>query len=296
LALPQPVMRNVAVAGFVGGFLARLFEIWLGETPHTTLLVDLVIQIILGAGAAIIFVFLVADASRSDRTRVYALALVGGFFWQPAWQAGGALVEEKQSAIAASQATAAINEAQETLDRSGTLDSTQAAEIAPKIQEQLLRAQALIQKIQRTDDPRRVNSSAASFMVALNARTSSNQASDLHLAPSGEIASTIYEQTVPHPVSHPLPVAGEDLATIYSNWLGLVPGPVPHGARVNAVVPGKAAAQAGLRHGDVILEIGSYPVNAIGDLEAVHQHLAGQSTIQVTVRRAGQVHVFELHP
>jgi hypothetical protein len=210
LAPPQPVIRTVALIGFVGGFLAWLFQMWLGEDPHTSLFLDLVISITLGAGAAIIFVYLVADASHSERTRVYALALLAGFFWQPAWEAGGALIEEKQSSNAANQASDALREAQETLGSLQGADSAQIARVAPMVQEQLLRAQSLTQKIHRTEDLDRVNASAGGFLIALDSAVPSTNPSAPNLRVTKQIASHLYQRTAPNRTMPPITEPGKD--------------------------------------------------------------------------------------
>ena len=55
-----------------------------------------------GAGAAAVFILLVANSDRSDQTRIVALALLSGFVWKPIWTSSQVMLmgqEEKKSPI-----------------------------------------------------------------------------------------------------------------------------------------------------------------------------------------------------
>src|SRR4030095_14976211 len=85
----------VAMFGAIGGILAWAIVLWRGQPPHVSVWLDSPISLVLGAGASIVFVFLISNTDRSDRARLVALALVAGVFWEPVWKASQALVDRE---------------------------------------------------------------------------------------------------------------------------------------------------------------------------------------------------------
>ncbi|HET8562203.1 MAG TPA: trypsin-like peptidase domain-containing protein [Marmoricola sp.] len=66
------------------------------------------------------------------------------------------------------------------------------------------------------------------------------------------------------------------------------------GARVDSVIPGEPAADAGLRAGDLIVALDGHKVSGSIDLVvAIRTHVPGD-TVTLTVRRAGQLHRIEV--
>jgi hypothetical protein len=124
-------LKNVVICGAVGGLLTWLFGLWLGHSSHVHTYVDPVLSSALGAGAAAVFVFLIANTDREDRPRLLTLGLLAGFFWEPVWEGGRALIdrqiesnqvaEAKRATERAAELAAAISTANEQ-ERSGLLD------------------------------------------------------------------------------------------------------------------------------------------------------------------------------
>ena len=72
--------------GGIGGALVWIWEIWRQDGAwELHQLLHLVMYIGFGAGAAAVFILLIANSDRSDRMRIVALALPSGFVWQPIW-------------------------------------------------------------------------------------------------------------------------------------------------------------------------------------------------------------------
>jgi hypothetical protein len=59
----------------------------------------------------VIYVFLLANTDRGDGPRLFALALLAGFFWEPVLQAGSALIERERDQETVTRARAEIDEA-----------------------------------------------------------------------------------------------------------------------------------------------------------------------------------------
>jgi hypothetical protein len=105
-------LRNVAWMGAVGGvFSWACNSLWLGHEAHVSVWIDPLVSSGLGAGAGVIYVFLLANTDRGDGPRLFALALLAGFFWEPVLQAGSALIEREQDQEQVSRAHAEIEEA-----------------------------------------------------------------------------------------------------------------------------------------------------------------------------------------
>lgn len=87
-------------SGGVGGALVWLWEIrdgtdesWLRE------LLDLLMSIGFGAGAAVVFIYLIANNDRSDMAKMVALALLSGFVWQAIWSSYQGMVATSSKSV-----------------------------------------------------------------------------------------------------------------------------------------------------------------------------------------------------
>jgi uncharacterized protein YndB with AHSA1/START domain len=65
------------------------------------------------------------------------------------------------------------------------------------------------------------------------------------------------------------------------------------GARINAVVPGGAAEQAGLRRGDIVVEAGGRPVGSASEFVRIIQASRPGSMLHIEIVREGERHVLE---
>ena len=84
--------------GGIGGALVWVWEIWEmwqeSEPFELSQLLHLPMYVGFGAGAAAVFILLIANSDRSDRMRVVALALLAGFAWKPIWTGSQNLLRE----------------------------------------------------------------------------------------------------------------------------------------------------------------------------------------------------------
>ena len=88
--------------GGVGGALVWIWEIWRPDQSFSlSQLLHLPMYVGFGAGAAAVFILLIANSDRSDRIRIVALALLAGFAWKPIWTGSQHLMgqSEKRSLI-----------------------------------------------------------------------------------------------------------------------------------------------------------------------------------------------------
>lgn len=90
----KQALIRVAIGGAVGGLLIWLFGLTLGKTLYHPAL-DPFISTLLGAGASVVFVFLIANSQREDHQRLFAISLVAGFFWQPVWESAEILITRR---------------------------------------------------------------------------------------------------------------------------------------------------------------------------------------------------------
>ena len=84
------------------------------------------------------------------------------------------------------------------------------------------------------------------------------------------------------PQEAPFGLAVQDLTRELAKDLGVPPG---QGIAVARVSPGSSADEAGIRPGDVILEVNRRPVNARDEFEAVLRQQSGGSSLLFLVRR-----------
>ena len=79
--------------------------------PKVGAVADPVIGMCLGAGASLVFVYLIANSSRDDIKRIIALALLSGFCWEPVWEMGSQLIQQKQEVATAKQGKKMLEDA-----------------------------------------------------------------------------------------------------------------------------------------------------------------------------------------
>jgi len=70
--------------------------------------------------------------------------------------------------------------------------------------------------------------------------------------------------------------------------VGLRVKDVPGGAEVGGVRPGSPAEQAGVRVGDVVIEMNGKPIGSAAELETALASLTPEGTVAVQVRRNGK--------
>jgi len=147
----------VALFGAIGGILAWTIGIWRGQPPHVSVWLDSPLSLVLGAGASIVFVFLISNTDRSDRARLIALALVAGVFWEPVWEASQALVDRE---VEQSRQKAAVEATQKAATLAASLQSASPAErdrILEDIRQELQKAEHAARGIDSVSGLRRVS-------------------------------------------------------------------------------------------------------------------------------------------
>jgi predicted metalloprotease with PDZ domain len=117
--------------------------------------------------------------------------------------------------------------------------------------------------------------------------------------PFGDFEARYVTGREPLPYATVFPLAGLKVRidTTHTLYLGVM-----HGAdstapmRVDSVVPGYSAEEAGVRAGDVLLSIGGFPVKTDADADAAEMHFSEDGApLSLTVRRGTQVLVLPTH-
>ena len=161
-------MHNAAiVAGIaaVGGFLSWLFGLYLGNDPHYSALVDLIVSILLGAGAGIIFVYLIANTDRSDMTRLCALALLSGFFWEAVWVGSRVLIERQSENMTVAAVEDAAMRAETLTDSLATASPEERAAILDEIERETKRVAELTAKVDSVSRRAEIDSATEPLMA-----------------------------------------------------------------------------------------------------------------------------------
>ena len=84
----------ISASGGIGGALMWIWEIWREIVIWSfDKLVQLPMYMAFGAGAAAVFILLIADSDRSNKLRIVALALLSGFAWKPIWTSSHGLMD-----------------------------------------------------------------------------------------------------------------------------------------------------------------------------------------------------------
>jgi hypothetical protein len=138
---------NVTLLGAIGGVLTWVFSNYLGHDSHISPVLDGVVSVLLGAGAGMVFVYLIANTDRNDNARLLSLALLAGFFWEPVWEGGRALVDRHREERQVDSARRALNEAQETARSLASASGDQRTSLTSTLSIQLARAAAAADQI-----------------------------------------------------------------------------------------------------------------------------------------------------
>jgi hypothetical protein len=140
-------IRNTAFFGALGGFSGVILNLWLGNEARNSLLIDLLVATLLGASASILFVYLLANTDRRDVPRLVALSLLGGFAWQPVWEAGLALVQKTRSEQISSQVKNKIEDLQEKVSKVKQAESKDKPKLLEEIMENIETTNLLVEQI-----------------------------------------------------------------------------------------------------------------------------------------------------
>lgn len=132
----------------IGGLLGWLFSLMTQLEAKVHPVLDPVIGVLLGAGSAYIFIFLIANTERTDTNRLVALALLAGFFWEPVWNMGGELIERRSDNRNALAAQAELSDVAILLTQySQTSSGEEKKEIALKAKQELSSAAKRVESI-----------------------------------------------------------------------------------------------------------------------------------------------------
>jgi hypothetical protein len=140
-------LRNVAAFGAAGGLLGWLFGLWIGDAPRIHTWVDPCISVALGAGAGAVFVFLIANTDRADRARLFTLALLAGFFWQPVWEGGRGLINHHIQEARVQEATTATERAVSLAESLSQANEEERDALLDQLNEEIERAATLTAQI-----------------------------------------------------------------------------------------------------------------------------------------------------
>ena len=80
----------VGVAGAIGGFFN-----WMLVADKDASSSFLATSVLFGFGAALLFVFVIANTDRQDRARLLVIALLSGFAWQTVWDTAKTMIGEQ---------------------------------------------------------------------------------------------------------------------------------------------------------------------------------------------------------
>jgi hypothetical protein len=127
----------VALFGAIGGILFWAIRLWRGHSPNLGVWLDALLSLLLGAGASMVFVFLVSNTDRTDRARIIALALVAGLFWEPVLEASRALVDRETEQAQQKTAIEATRRAAELAESLPSLSDTEQEKILADIRLEL---------------------------------------------------------------------------------------------------------------------------------------------------------------
>lgn len=155
-----PQFTQVTVIGAAGGVLTWAFSLWLRHPTHTTAYLDPVLSAALGAGAGLVFVFLIANTDRSDRPRLLALALLAGFFWEPVWEGGRALIDRQTEQSRIREAKAAAERAVPLAKALETAQGDGRESIAAQLDQEVRRVTTLAGQLQSVEGLTTVSAAA----------------------------------------------------------------------------------------------------------------------------------------
>jgi hypothetical protein len=162
-------MGIVAAFGSAGGFLGWLASLLVQPTAERVWYLPL-ISLVLGAGAALVFVFVLANTDRADRQRLWSLALLAGFFWEPVWQGARAfVVREIEEEEVARVETALDRAAELATEAAETRDLATRQALLREMQGEIARAAVQTESIDTLSGKNRAQAAAARLAVSLAA-------------------------------------------------------------------------------------------------------------------------------
>lgn len=154
--MDENAIRNitfVAVSGAAGGTLGFIFSQYIGHEPRFGIYLDAALWTAMGAGAALIFIFLMANTDRTDNARLISLALVAGFFWQPVLEGSKALIERNSEVRTEAQTVSRLESARSAIDSLGEISDSASNEdkaaLMSEIRSNLLEAESLAKSLDR---------------------------------------------------------------------------------------------------------------------------------------------------
>jgi hypothetical protein len=158
IAMPDEVKNTdwrdfvfVLTAGGVGGLFSSLYDIFekKGVESICVYLVTIPVGCILGALAALVGVYLIANTDRKALPRCVVFALMCGFVWQPVIQAGRSLITNQMT----SKDAEASKLAESAATDAGKLQGTASEVLPEKIKESAATIRDAIKAGAKVDNP-----------------------------------------------------------------------------------------------------------------------------------------------
>jgi hypothetical protein len=162
-------MVIVAAFGSAGGFLGWLASLLVQPTAERVWYLPL-LSLLLGAGAALVFVFVIANTDRADRQRLWTLALLAGFFWEPVWEGARAFVIREIEEEAIARVETALEQAADLATRAAeTRDLAARQALLREMNGEIARAAVETESIDTPSGRTRAQAAAARLAVSLAA-------------------------------------------------------------------------------------------------------------------------------
>ena len=147
-----PHMKYVLAGGAAGGFVSWVYSETVGTKMALPMLGAIAACFVLGAAAALISVYVVANSDVNNTPRLLAFAVICGLFWKPVLDSSVSYVNQKRDAAASNQKSA---EALQTLDSATATAQPAAVAAATEATTDLLRTS------DRLNDPELQKTAAA---------------------------------------------------------------------------------------------------------------------------------------
>jgi hypothetical protein len=150
-------------AGAFGGALSWLWSITLGAPLKLQPTVAAIASIILGAGASVIGVYLIANTDRKDIGRALAFAILCGFSWQIVYEAGSSTLDRRDARADVQQASSSVQENARELTTAPEAKKTEV------VQDLVGNATVLLQASEHADSEEANKAAVTGAISALNA-------------------------------------------------------------------------------------------------------------------------------
>ncbi|HEY0160039.1 MAG TPA: hypothetical protein VGF28_22320 [Thermoanaerobaculia bacterium] len=198
-------------AGAFGGALSWLWSITLGAPLKLEPAVAAIASVILGAGASVIGVYLIANTDRKDIGRALAFAILCGFSWQIVYEAGSSTLERREARENVQQASANVTETAKQLNGAAEEKKTEL------VQDLVGDATVLLKASGQADSKEAEQKAVTGALSALDAIEESGQGTKPESTTTAveEIATTALEsghQEVAHKAIETLSTGGVTLA------------------------------------------------------------------------------------